>query len=162
MNENLERTNVVFQKAEHERYKKFAKEHATSVSQLARQGIKMLVEEYQSGGSDPADLRPIFEQLEKIQEKTERNSEELKEIKQSVSTFEKRSFTDIDKVADAVEEVLKREEKPLSIPEMKELLPSYKDYEIISAVEKLENEFVVRKIKPENGLPKWEIMGWIR
>jgi accessory colonization factor AcfC len=157
MRENLERANVVFQKAEHEQYKKFAKEHATSVSQLVRQGIKMVVEDYQSGESDPADLRPIFEQLEKIRERTERNSEELKEIKRSVLIFEKQSFTDIDKVANAVEEVLKREEKPLSIPEMKELLPSYKDYEIISAAEKLENEFVVRRIEPEDGLPKWEI-----
>jgi hypothetical protein len=157
MREDLERANVVFQKAEHEQYKKFAKEHATSVSQLARQGIKMVVEDYQSGGSDPADLRPILEQLEKILGKTERNSEELKEIKRSVSTFEKRSFTNIDKVVDAVEEVLEREKKPLSVIGIKELLPSYKDYEILSAVEKLETEFVVRRIEPENGLLKWEI-----
>ena len=71
--------------------------------------------------------------------------------------FEKRSFTDIEKVADAVEEVLDREKEPRGIPEMKELLPSYKDREILSAVEKLEDDFVVHRIESEDGLPKWEI-----
>ena len=159
MRKDLERVDIVLQRVEHERYKEFAKKHAISVSQLARQGLKMAVEEYQNGngGSDPADLRPIFEELEKMREMREQDSEKLEEIKRSVSTFEKRSFTDIEKVADAVEEVLEREKKPLSIPEMEELLPTYKDREIILAVEKLEDDFVARRIEPEDGLPKWEI-----
>jgi tetrahydromethanopterin S-methyltransferase subunit G len=153
---------VVLTKDQARRFKEFAEKHHVSRSQFLRAAAEKEIERTQNGG-DPVEidssLRPIVERLEKVEKAVARIEGRLDKTEKGVDFLVGKFGDRIEKVADDIEELLLREGRELSVPDIGDFLTAYSQEEILQGIEKLEDEFVVVRVERENGVTKWRIRG---
>ena len=161
LRENLKRVNIVLTKEQAERYTEFAKKCHGSRSQFLRMAAENAIERGQNGGGTAeidVTLRPLVERLEEVEKAVKRIENRLVKTEKGVDFLVDKSGSRIDKVADDVEKVLEEHGGELGVPDIGDLLP-YTQSEIIRGLEKLEEEFAVKRAENEKGIPKWRIRG---
>jgi len=162
LRDNLKRVNISgLTEEQHQRFKKYAKSYHGSFSQLVRVAAENEIERSQNGGGTAeigVTLRPLVEGLENVEKAVERIANRLEKVERGVDFLVDKWGSRIEKVADDVEKLLEERGDALSVPEIGDFLP-YSQNEIIKALEKLEDEFVVVRVERENGPTKWRIRG---
>lgn len=161
LRENLKRVQIVLTKEQAERYKEFAKKCHGSRSQFLRMAAENEIERGQNGGGTAeidVTLRPLVERLEEVEKAVKRIENRLVKTEKGVDFLVDKSGSRIDKVADDVEKVLEEHGGELGVPDIGDLLP-YTQSEIIRGLEKLEEEFAVKRAENEKGVTKWRLRG---
>lgn len=80
----------------------------------------------------------------------------LEKVEKGINFLAGKEGSPTEKVADAVEEVLLEKDEPMSMPDLADHLP-YKENEVLRGLEKLEDEFAVKRIEEEDRAPRWKI-----
>ena len=156
MRDNLERVTIVLGKEQHQRFKDYSKKYHSSVSQFLRFAGENELDE--NDGADDLKLRPIFEQLEKTSTNVQAMQRTLQKLEKEIDSITELKKRKDEYIAHHIEELLLSSGNSLSIPEITGYLP-YEQEAIIRGIEKLEERFVVVRIKQVNGMSKWKIRG---
>lgn len=156
MRDNLERVTIVLGKEQHQRFKDYSKKYHGSVSQFLRHAGENELDE--NDGVDDFKLRPIFEQLEKTSTNVQVMQRTLQKLEKEIDSIAEQKRRKDEYIANHIEELLLSSKNKLSIPEIAGYLP-YEQEMIIRGIEKLEERFVIVRIKQVNGMSKWKIRG---
>jgi hypothetical protein len=162
LRENLERVNIVLTKDQARRFKEFAKKYHGSRSQFLRAAAENEIGKGRNGGDTveiDSSLRPLVERLEVVEGSVKRIENKLEKWGNGVDFLVGKSGSIIEKVADDIEQLLLKEGKELSVPDIGDFLTTYSQSEILRGFEKLEDEFAVMRVERENGVTKWKIRG---
>lgn len=109
-------------------------------------------------GVGEVDLRPIVEQMEKANDRIGEIEGRLQNIEKVVDFLDDKFGGKKEKIADDIQEVLEERGEALSTADISYILP-YSESEIMRGIERLKEEFMMKRIESEKGLPKWEIGG---
>lgn len=156
MRDNLERVTIVLGKEQHQRYKDYSKKYHSSVSQFLRHAAEN--EMNQDNGVEELMLRPIFERLEKTNTDVQIIQRTLQKLEKEIDSIAEQKRRKDEYIANHIEELLLSSRTKLSIPEIAGYLP-YEQEAIIRGIEKLEERFIITRIKQVNGISKWMIQG---
>lgn len=161
MRKGLKRINIVLTDEQHPRFREFARRYHGSLSQLLRAAAENEIERNQNGGDTveiDATLRPLVERLEELEKTVKMVEKRLEKTGRGVDFLVDRFGDKTEKISDDIEELLLREGRELSVPDMGDFLP-YSQSEILHGIEKLEDEFAVVRAERENGPTRWKIKG---
>lgn len=155
MRDNLERVTIVLTKEQHQRFKEFANKCHGSLSQFLRMAGENEADDNKH--TQMLNLRPIIKKLEKNSDKIKQIEEKLNRTEKGTEYIVNKIGNITDKIGDDIEKLLLHKPK-LSIPEIGTYLP-YTQEEIISAIERLEEKFVVTRIRRDDAPSRWKIRG---
>lgn len=150
---NLDRTHIVIDRRERERWRKFAEKHYHgSLSQAVRAAMEDSIVRSRNGGG-LIELQPVIERLDAIERAMEPLAHVSEKVEMLCSINEANSKT----LRDAIVNVL--EDAPAYTEEIVEKIPGHTIQEIRGELENLaDNKFVVEQIDDGERV-RWKLLG---
>ncbi len=156
MRDNLERVTIVLGKEQHQRFRDYSKKYHSSMSHFLRHAGENEMD--QDDKSEELKLRPLVERLEKTGAIIEVIQKTLQKLEKEIDSIAEQKRRKDEYITNHIEALLLSSRAKLSIPEIAGYLP-YEQEAIIRGIEKLEERFIIKRIRQINGISKWSIRG---